>query len=68
MTTLSPKFLNILRCPLSKAELVLDGDRLVSRDPETRRSYPIVDGFPVMLIEEATELSESDWKAVVDGK
>jgi uncharacterized protein YbaR (Trm112 family) len=66
MTNLAPEFLNILRCPLSKAKLVQKGDSLVSTDPETRRRYQIVDGFPVMLIEESEELSEAEWKSIVD--
>jgi uncharacterized protein YbaR (Trm112 family) len=66
MTTLDPEFLAILRCPLSLAELVQDGESLVSKDAETRRRYPITDGFPVLLIEEAEELSEGDWKAAMD--
>ena len=35
--------LEILVCPESKAPLVLDGDTLVSTDPETRRRYRIED-------------------------
>ena len=36
--------LDILRCPDSQAPLVLDGDRLVSTDRKTRRSYRVEDG------------------------
>ena len=66
MTTLEAEFLAILRCPLSLAELVQDGESLVSKDAETRRRYPITDGFPVLLIEEAEELSETDWGEVMN--
>ena len=54
------KLLDILACPLSKAPLVLDGERLVSTDPETRRAYRIDDGLPVLLIDESTELSPEE--------
>jgi uncharacterized protein YbaR (Trm112 family) len=37
----------------------------VSTDPETRLRFPIVDGIPVLLEEEATALSEDEWKALV---
>ena len=57
------RMLDLLRCPVTKATLVRDGDRLVSTDPQKRLAYPIRDGFPVMLPGEATELSEADWKA-----
>ena len=66
MASLDPEFLAILRCPLSRQPLVQDGDWLVSTDPETRRRYPIVDDFPVLLVEEAEELSVADWKAHLD--
>ncbi|MDX2176019.1 MAG: hypothetical protein SF028_06065 [Candidatus Sumerlaeia bacterium] len=52
--------LDILACPLSRAPLVLDGGRLVSTDPETRRAYRIEGGIPVMLIDEATTLAPED--------
>ncbi len=58
--------LEILACPLSKAPVVLDGERLVSTDPETRRAYRIDDGIPIMLIEEATELDAEEHAAVLE--
>ena len=59
------RLLDLLRCPVTKATLVHDGERLVSTDPQTRLAYPIRDGFPVMLPGEATELDESAWNAIV---
>ncbi len=67
MAQLDPDFLAILRCPLSRATLVQDGDWLVSTDAETRRRYRIDDGIPVLLVEEAEEMAEEDWKKVVAG-
>ena len=49
------ELLEILACPLDKAEVKLEGDRLVCT--KCGRRYPIRDGIPVMLIEEA-ELPE----------
>jgi uncharacterized protein YbaR (Trm112 family) len=48
------ELLEILACPLDKQPVDLDGDRLVCRS--CGRRYPIRDGIPVMLVEEA-ELS-----------
>lgn len=59
------KLLDILACPLSKAPLVLDGERLVSTDSETRRAYRIEDGIPIMLIEEGEELAPEDHAAIL---
>ncbi len=59
------KLLEILACPLSKAPVLLDGDRLVSTDPETRRVYRVEDGIPIMLIEEGAEISPEEHAAVL---
>ena len=40
---ISKDLLDILCCPETKADLVLDGDTLVSTDKETRRRYRIED-------------------------
>ena len=50
---ISKDLLDILCCPETKADLVLDGDTLVSTDKETRRLYRIEDDIPIMLIEES---------------
>jgi uncharacterized protein YbaR (Trm112 family) len=60
--------LDILRCPDSKAPLVMDGDRLVSTDRKTRRSYRVDDGdLPVMVIAESDVLDETAWLAIMQG-
>jgi hypothetical protein len=52
--TIDPDILRILACPACEDRLPveLDGDMLVCR--ECKRKYPIRDGIPIMLIEEAT--------------
>jgi uncharacterized protein YbaR (Trm112 family) len=45
------ELLAILACPLCKAEVREEGDRLVCAS--CGRRYPVRDGIPVMLIEEA---------------
>ena len=49
--TLSPDFIAMLRCPLTHSPLRQDGDFLVAEVGGLR--YPVRDGIPVMLIEEA---------------
>jgi hypothetical protein len=48
---ISPELLKILRCPLTRSTLTLDGDRLVAERGGLR--YPIRNGIPVLLVEEA---------------
>lgn len=62
---LDPDLFAILVCPLSQQPLKLCGDRLVSTCPDTRRSYRIADGVPIMLVDEATELDEAAWQAAM---
>lgn len=56
---------DLLCCPKSRAALVSTGKALVSCDPETRLRFPIVDGFPVLLVEEAHELPVSEWASIM---
>ena len=62
---INPDLLNILCCPESKADLVLDGDTLVSTDRKTRRRYRIEDDIPIMLIDESEQLSEEEWLSIM---
>ena len=48
---ISPELLKILRCPLTRSPLKLEGDRLVAERGGLR--YPIRNGIPVLLVEEA---------------
>ena len=48
---IDPKLLEILACPACKTEVKLEGERIIC--VRCGRRYPIRDGIPVMLIEEA---------------
>ena len=52
------KLLEILVCPLTKGPLHYDREKqeLVSRD--AKLAYPIRDGIPIMLVDEARELAD----------
>lgn len=62
---ISKELLDILCCPETKADLVLDGDTLVSVDKATRRRYKIKDDIPIMLVEESEQLSLDEWTAIM---
>ena len=47
------ELLSILACPACKTPIRLEGDRLIC--DTCGRRYPILDGIPVMLIDEAEQ-------------
>ena len=57
-TRIDPKLLEILVCPLTKGRLDYDVEKqeLVSR--QARLAYPLRDGIPIMLPEEARPLTD----------
>lgn len=60
-----PAVQGLLRCPKSRSELVLDGDGLVCVDPTCRLRFSVRDDIPVMLVDEATELSVEQWETAL---
>lgn len=54
--SVDPKLLDILVCPVTKSRLEYDPERqeLISR--AARLAYPIRDGIPIMLPEEARKI------------
>jgi uncharacterized protein YbaR (Trm112 family) len=58
--TPDPRLLETLRCPVTRGPLDYDRekDELVSRS--ARLAYPIRDGVPIMLPEEARELTDAE--------
>ena len=60
------KLLEILVCPVTKGPLVYDRERqeLISRS--ARLAYPIRDGIPVLLEDEARKLTPEEVEALQD--
>jgi uncharacterized protein len=59
-----PRLVEIFVCPLTKTSLVYDEARqeLVSR--AARLAYPIRDGIPIMLQEEARQLDDEELRGL----
>jgi uncharacterized protein len=55
--TCDPKLLERLVCPVTKARLSYDADKQELISKVAGLAYPIRDGIPIMLAEEARELS-----------
>ncbi len=49
-SVISPDLLEILVCPVDKADLRLEGQRLICT--VCGRVYPIEDGIPIMLVDD----------------
>jgi len=70
--TLDPQLLEILACPEDKGPLLYFEDESILYNPRLKRSYDIKDDIPVMLIDEATTVSDAEHdrlmaKAKADG-
>lgn len=55
-----PKLLDILVCPLTKGPLRYDAEANELVSDQARLAYPIRDGIPIMLIDEARRLDGDD--------
>jgi uncharacterized protein YbaR (Trm112 family) len=56
------KLLEILICPVTKGPLVYDKDKQELISKSARLAYPIRDGIPVMLEDEARRLEASEYE------
>jgi uncharacterized protein len=54
-----PRLLEILVCPLTKTPLRFDAARQELISEAAGLAFPIRDGIPIMLIDEARQLNES---------
>ena len=54
--TIDPELLEILVCPMTRTALVHDADAGELISEAAGLAYPIRDGIPVMLVEEARKL------------
>ncbi len=55
-----PKLLEILVCPLSKGPLRYDSKARELISERARLAYPIREGVPILLIDEARELEDGE--------
>lgn len=57
---IDPKLLEILVCPLTKGPLRYDREAQELISEEAGLAYPIRDGIPIMLIDEARQLRDEE--------
>jgi uncharacterized protein len=58
-----PKLLEILVCPVTKGPLRYDAERHELISEQAGLAYPIRDGIPIMLIDEARRLDDAPGSA-----
>ena len=63
--SLDPQLLEILVCPEDKGALVYVESEGLLLNERLRRTYPVRDDIPVMLIDEASEVSEDEAKRLL---
>ena len=56
MNKIDKDLLDILDCPVTKDKLLLDEEKNELISKEAKLAYPIRDGIPIMLPEEARKL------------
>lgn len=55
------KLLDILVCPVTKGPLIYDKEKSELISKSARLAYPVRDGIPIMLEDEARPLNEDEW-------
>ena len=59
---IDPKLLEILVCPVTKVPLRYDADKQELLSDQAGLAYPIRDGIPVMLPDEARKMDDQEIK------
>jgi hypothetical protein len=60
MNEVDPKLLEVLVCPQTRTPLRYDRDKRELISDAARLAYPVRDGVPIMLIDEARELGADE--------
>lgn len=63
---LDEKLQDILVCPETKDPLIYFEEENFLLSPSAQLKYPIDDGIPVMLVDEAEELSEDETRELLE--
>ncbi|MBD7961908.1 MAG: Trm112 family protein [Comamonas sp.] len=60
---MDPKLLELLVCPVTKGPLRFDKERQELISQSARLAYPVRDGMPILLENEARTLDDSELQA-----
>ena len=59
---MDPKLIEMLVCPVTKGPLTFDRERMELISKSARLAYPVRDGIPVMIEEEARKLAPAEYE------
>jgi uncharacterized protein YbaR (Trm112 family) len=57
---IDPRLLEVLVCPLTRSSLHYDRARQELISQQARKAFPVRSGVPIMLVEEARDLSDNE--------
>ncbi|CAM4457464.1 Trm112p-like protein [Mycobacterium basiliense] len=57
---LDEKLLKILVCPADRGPLLLVDEGRALYNPRLRRAYPVEDGIPVLLVDQARDVGDDE--------
>src|SRR5664279_2738938 len=60
--SVDPKLIEMLVCPVTKGPLTFDREKMELISKSARLAYPVRDGIPVMLEEEARKLTPAEYE------
>jgi len=58
--SLDPLLLDVLACHVDKGPLLWFADEEILYNPRLRKSYPVTDGVPVLLLEEGADVGDAE--------
>ena len=58
---IDPRLLEVLVCPVTRGALEYDRVKAELISHSAKLAFPIRDGVPIMLVDEARELTEAEW-------
>ena len=61
---INPKLLEMLVCPQTRGPLVYDREKSELLSKKAMLAYPIRDGVPIMLIDEARSISDDEMESL----
>ena len=60
LNDVDPRLLGVLVCPLTRSALHYDRARQELISQQARKAFPVRDGVPIMLVEEARDLGDDE--------